>query len=117
MKARIIVIPAFIFLLSINLVFAQEQRSLKSYYKETGNSFLQDGCWLKKDRKRQNEEWRKANLYNISIENGNTKYKTICQIRDFYRWFDFEREKSGHEINWIGIAAIAAGQLSKLDNG
>lgn len=101
----------------INFAFAQEHKNLKSYGKETGNSFLQDGCWLKKDRKRQNEVWRKANLYNLSIKDANTKYKTIRQIRDFYLWFDFEREKLGHEINWIGIASIAAGQLSKLDNG
>jgi hypothetical protein len=117
MKARIILTTALIFLVSINLAFAQEQKNLKSYCKETGNSFLQDGYWLKKDRKKQNEVWKKANLYNLSIDNGNTKYKSICQIRDFYVWFDFEREKLGHEIEWIGIAAIAAGQLSKLDNG
>ncbi len=117
LKARVIVTPALIFLFSINLAFAQEQRNLKSYSKESGNSFLQDGCWLKKDRKRQNEVWKKANLFNLSLDNGNTKYKTICQIRDLYVWFDFEREELGHEIKWIGIAAIAAGQLSKLDNG
>ena len=35
----------------------------------------------------------------------------------FIVWFDFEREKQGHEIKWIGISAIAADQLSKLDNG
>lgn len=103
--------------MSINLAFAQEQRNLKSYSKETGNAFLKDGCWLKIDRKRQNEVWKKANLFNLSIENGNTKYKTISQIRDFYVWFDLEREKLGNEIKWIGIAAIAAGQLSKLDYG
>jgi hypothetical protein len=117
LKVKIIVLPVFVFLMSINFAFAQEHRNLKSYGKETGNSFLQDGCWLKKDRKRKNEVWSKANLYNLSIKSGNTKYKTIRQIRDFYLWFDFEREKLGHEINWIGIASIAAGQLSKLDNG
>jgi hypothetical protein len=106
-----------ILLISINLTLAQEQRNLRSYFKETGNSILQEGFWLRTDRKRQNETWQKANLYNLSIENGNTKYKTICQIRDFYEWFDFERVKLGCEIEWIGIAAIAAGQLSKLDNG
>jgi hypothetical protein len=117
LKTGIIVTPVLVFLMSLNLASAQEQRNLKSYCKETGNSFLQDGCWMKTDRRRQNEAWKKANLYNLSIVNGNTKYITICQIRDFYAWFDSEREKLGHEIKWIGIAALAASQLSKLDNG
>ena len=52
----------------------------------------------------------------MAIDNGNQKYKTIKQIRDFYRWFDIEREKLEHEIKIIGIAAIVAGQLSNLDN-
>ncbi len=117
LKARIIVTPAILFLMCLNLTLAQEQRNLKFYCKETGNCLLQEGYWLKADRKRQNEVWKKANLYNLSLENGNAKYATICQIRDFYIWFDFERERLGHEMDWIGIAAIAAGQLSKLDNG
>jgi hypothetical protein len=117
LRARIIVPPALIFLFSINFAYAQEERNLKSYFKETGNSYLEDGCWLKKDRKRQNEVWKKANVYNLSVENGSARYETISQIRDYYLWFDVEREKLGCEIKWIGIAAIAAGQLSKLDNG
>jgi hypothetical protein len=117
LRAIIIIKPALIFLLSINFAYAQEQRNLKSYFKETGNSFLEDGYWLKKDRKKQNEVWKKANEYNLSIENGWTRYETISQIRDFYQWFDVEREQLGCEIKWIGIAAIAAGQLSKLDHG
>jgi hypothetical protein len=117
LKARISVIPVILFLFSLSFVNAQEQRNLKSYFKETGNSYLGDGFWLKKDRKRQNEVWKKANLFNLSVENGSTKYETISQIRDFYQWFDVEREKLGCEIKWIGIAAIAAGQLSKLDDG
>jgi hypothetical protein len=117
LKTRNIVTPALLFLFSLNLAFAQEQRNLKSYCRETGNSILQDGCWLKTDRKKQNEVWQKANLYNLSLENGNTKYESIRQMRDFYEWFDFERKKLGQEINWIGISAIAANQLSKLDNG
>lgn len=117
LKTKIIITLALVFLLSINFAYAQEQRSLKSYIKETGNSNLADGCWLKNDRKRQNEVWKKANLYNLSVENGSTKYQTISQIRDFYLWFDTEREKLGYEIKWIGIAAIAAGQLSNLDDG
>jgi hypothetical protein len=117
LKARFIVTPALIFLAGINFTQAQEHRNFKSYIKETGNSYLRDGCWLKKDRKKQNEVWKKANIYNLSLENGNTRYETISQIRDFYHWFDVEREKLGCEIKWIGIAAIAAGQLSKLDDG
>lgn len=117
MRARIIITPALLFILSLNFTYAQEQRNLKSYFNKTGNLYLEDGCWLKSDRKRQNEAWKKANKYNLSVENGSTRYETISQIRDFYLWFDDERKKLGCEIEWIGIAAIAASQLSKLDDG
>ncbi|WPR71194.1 hypothetical protein SLW70_14815 [Flavobacterium sp. NG2] len=100
---------------SIN--YSQEWRNIKSYQKETGLTSLQEGCWLKKDRKKQNNLWQQANLFNLSIENGNQKYRTIRQIRDFYYWFDSERLKQGHEIHWAGIAAIASSQLSKLEIG
>lgn len=103
-------------LINSNLVFSQEWKNLKSYQKETKNSFLSDGCWLKKDRKNQTFVWNQANTYNLNLKNGNKKYETISEIRDFYIWFDKERIKQGHEIHWIGIAAIAASELSKLDN-
>ena len=98
-------------------MFSQEWKNLKLYQKETGNINLHDGCWLKINRKNNDEIWKKANLFNLSIDNGNIKYKTISQIRDFYRWFDFEREKQGHEIKWIGITVTVTDQLSKLDCG
>lgn len=103
--------------MNTSLTFAQEWDNLKSYQKETRNSFLLNGCWLKKDRKKQTELWQQANMYNLNIKNGNKKYQTISQIQGFYLWFDDERKKKGHDIKWIGIAAIAAGQLSKLDKG
>jgi len=115
LKIRVTIIFAIIFLLRIDFLFAQELKNLKSYQNETGNAVLQEGFWLKKDRRKQNKVWRKANLYNLSTKDGHLKYKTISQIRDFYIWFDYEREVQGHEIKWIGIASIAAGQLSKLD--
>lgn len=117
MKVQIIIIVCLLFLLNTNPAVSQEWDSLKSYQKETGNVALKDGCWLKNDRKKQSEVWKKANLFNLNAENGNQKYRTISQIRDFYLWFDLEREKKGHEIKWIGIAEIVAGQLSKLDLG
>lgn len=110
---KIITLPLLIW--NSNLTFGQEWTNLKSYQKETMNVYLLDGCWLKKDRKKQTDIWRKANKYNLTIINGDKKYKTISQIRDFYLWFDEERIKQGHEIQWIGIAAIAADQLSKLE--
>ena len=100
-----------------NHAFSQEWNSLRSYQKETGFNLLQEGCWLKGDRKQQTLVWKQANLFNLSIENGNQKYQSISQIRDFYIWFDAERKKQGHEILGVGIAAIAAKQLSKLDSG
>jgi len=105
------------FILSTNLAMSQEWRNNKSYRKQTGNITLLDGCWLKKDRIKQTDVWKNANRFNLSLKNGNLRYKTISQIRDFYRWFDCERIKRGHEISWIGIAGLVAGELSKLDNG
>lgn len=117
MKIIFIIVTTLIISLHTSLAFSQEWKSLTAYQKETGFASLRDGCWLKKDRKRQNEVWKQANIFNLSIENANQKYITISQKRDFYLWFDRERIKKGHEIKWIGIAAIAAGQLSKLDVG
>lgn len=117
MKVKLIIATTLIISFNSSLIYSQEWKNLSSYQKETGYSVLQDGCWLKKDRKSQNKVWNRANVFNLSIDNANRKYETISQIRDFYLWFDLERKKQGHEIKWIGIAAIAAGQLSKLDIG
>lgn len=104
-------------LLNTSLAYTQEWKTLKTYQKMTGNSSLIAGHWLKKDRKIQSKVWKQANSYNLAQQDGNLKYKTISQIRDFYLWFDIERKKQGHEIEWIGVAEIAANQLSKLDCG
>ena len=117
MKVKHTIIPILLFLLNTNFVFAQEWKNLRLYKKETGYLSLQDGCWLKKDRKKQTEIWETANLFNLSTKNGYLKYQTISQMRDFYLWFDFERKKEGHEIVGVGVAAVVADQLSKLDNG
>ena len=114
MKALTIIISI---LLNFNYGYAQEWKSLKAYKKETGNSVLKEGQWLKKDRKKETLNWHKANLFHLANDTGFKNYTTICQIHDFYNWFDLEREKQGHEIEWIGIAAIATHQLSYIDNG
>lgn len=112
-RSRILLIILFI---NTNLTFSQEWKNLKSYQNETNDLTLANGCWLKKDRKNKTSVWTQANTYNLNIKNGNEKYQTISEIRDFYLWFDKARIKQGHEIKWIGIAAIAATELSKLDN-
>ncbi len=99
-----------------NPTFTQEWKNLNTYQKETGNSTLNEGCWTKKDRKDQTKVWKLANEFNLNIKNGNLKYKSISEKRDFYLWFDQEIKIRGNEINWIGIANIAANQLSKFDN-
>ncbi|MBI9069434.1 MAG: hypothetical protein JEZ09_19200 [Salinivirgaceae bacterium] len=88
---------------------------MHAYKKETGKNILLEGCWLKKDRKKQTNVWKQSNIYNLALKNGNLKYKSICEIRDFYKWFDSERKKQGHEMRGVGVATIAIGQLSKLD--
>ncbi len=116
MRKLLSLILIILFLLNIQVAFSQEWKNLKNYKKTTGMNDLQNGCWLKKDRKRNTGIWKQANKYNLSIDNGNLKYKTISQARDFYLWFDNERKKLGHEINAVGIAAVVAGQLSYFDN-
>jgi hypothetical protein len=108
----------FLLLIAITLAnhaVAQEWKNLKSYQKETGNTAICEGCWLTKDREKSSEIWKAANAYNLSLADGNTKYKSIAQIRDFYRWFDQVRLQQGHETQWFGLAVIAAGQLAKVD--
>ncbi len=83
MKVKYIII-AFT-LLVFNNSYTQEWKSLKAYQIETGNHILLNGCWLKKDRKKRTEVWNKANIFNLSIVNGNLKYSSISQIRDFYK--------------------------------
>ena len=109
-------ILVILLLLNTPTAFSQEWKNLKDYKKITGQNILQNGCWLKKDRNKNTEIWKQANKYNLSVKDGNNQYKTISQIRDFYLWFDQERQKQGHQINAIGIAAVVAGQLSKFDN-
>jgi len=106
----------FFFLCYTSLI-AQEWKTIKAYQKETGNEILQEGCWLKKDRIKNTDHWKKANEYNISIEKGFEKYVTISQFRDFYNWFAIEIEKQGHEVKWIRVSHLVAMQLSKLECG
>ena len=105
----------FLFL-TIKPVFSQEWKNLKDYQNETNQDLLEDGCWLKKDRRRNTEVWKLANQFNLTAEKGYLKYKSISQVRDFYLWFDDERKQLGQEINAVGVAAIVAGQLSRFDN-
>lgn len=90
---------------------------MRLYKKEMQQTTIQEGCWLKKDRKQNTQRWLQVNKYNILLENGYLKYKTISQKRDFYLWFDEERKKKGDEIKWAGIASIAANQLAKVEVG
>jgi len=115
LKVHSILLISFLFLVQVQLVTAQEWKSLKAYQRATGQTTLQEGCWLKKDRIRKTEVWNKANVFNLSVENGNLKYISLTQMRDFYHWFNQERKKQGHEIKWIGIAEVVANQLSNLD--
>ena len=98
-------------------VKSQEFKTLKCYQEEMGVAVLRSGTWLKKDRKKNNKTWKAANLFNLTTENGFEKYQSIRQIRDFYSWFDTERILQGRHFKSLGIAAVAAKQLSKVDNG
>jgi len=117
LKTIVFVVFSLLILLNTTNAVSQEFKNLRTYKIKTGQSSLKDGYWLKKDRKKQTKVWKQANIFNLSKENGNQKYKTISQIRDFYLWFDIKRKEQAHEIKGVGIAAIAASQLSKLDNG
>lgn len=116
MKILLRYILTLLLLVNYNSILAQEWTNLKSYKKVTGNDLLLDGNWLKKDRKKQTDTWKKANIYNLNLDKGYLKYKKISEIRDFYIWFDNASKNKGNEINSFGITSIVAGQLSKLDN-
>lgn len=103
-------------LLTVTPIFSHEWKSLHAYKKESGNTVLQNGCWLKKDRKRNTEVWQQANTYNLGIDKGNEKYKSIRQIRDFYTFIKKVIIKKGHNIKWMAIASAAANQLAKMEN-
>ncbi len=105
----------FLLLVSSELT-AQEWKSIRRYKKETGFSQLQEGCWLKKDRKKDTRVWNEANIFNLTDSKGVEKYKTLIERRDFYVWFDKYRLAAGHEAEWIGYATIISGQFSNLDN-
>lgn len=115
MYSRIGFILFFVFI--FKSVYAQEYRNMRTYTKTTNNKILQSGCWLKKDRKRKTEVWKNANVFNLRAENGSLKYTSISEICDFYNWFDNAIKLKGHEINGVGVASIAAAQLSNMDNG
>ena len=116
MRIALFLAISLFLLLITKPVFSQEWKNLKDYQNETYHDLLEDGCWLKKDRRRNTAVWQQANQFNLTAEKGHLKYKTISQIRDFYLWFDDERKQLGQEINAVGVAAIVAGQLSKFDN-
>ncbi|MBP6758055.1 MAG: hypothetical protein KA133_02275 [Flavobacterium sp.] len=105
-----------LFLFNLNILLAQEWRNYHTYKRQTGYSTLKEGCWLKRDRKKQTIIWQQANVFNLHSSTGYLPYKSIRQISDFYNWFDIERKKQGHEILWIGISSIATGQLAKIEN-
>lgn len=105
----------FTFIISIAAT-AQEWKNLKSYKKATGQTVLKQGNWLKKDRKRNTEQWQNANKFHLKQENGYDAYTTIQQRRDFYKWFDTWRKQKGHEFQWAGIAAIVSGQFANTEN-
>src|SRR5712675_1570930 len=107
---------ALFLLINSGAAYAQEWKSLRAYRKETGSTTLAEGCWLKKDRKKNSATWQQANKYNLSLETGHLKYKSIRQLRDFYLWFDTERKKQGHEIQWFGITALVEHEFAKLDS-
>ena len=117
MRKILLKIASLILLLNSNFVVSQEYRNLKTYKKETSHSILLDGYWLKKDRKRNTQVWKNANEYNLLQKNAHKNYRSIREIRDFYLWFDNCRKRRGHEVQWIGIAAMASSQLAKLEVG
>jgi hypothetical protein len=114
-QKQVVFILLFYFL-SNDFCYAQEWKNLSTYKKEAGFSVLEEGNWLRKDRKRNTAVWKSANIFNLLNEQASSKYTNIHQIRDFYIWFDEVRKEQNHEVNWVGIAAIAAGNLAKLDN-
>ncbi len=112
MKQFIIIL---IVLFSLIELSAQEWKNLRTYKNVTGKEVLEAGHWLKKDRKQNTEIWKNANAFHLSNLNSDI-YKTIKERRDFYKWFDEWRLEKGHEIEWVGVAAIVAGQFANTES-
>jgi hypothetical protein len=110
-----VILILLIIISSLNLS-AQEWKNLRTYQKVTGQKTLEAGNWLKKNRTRNTEKWQTANEYHITKANGSEAYKTIPQRSDFYKWFDEWRTEKGHEIKWVGVAAIVAGQFTNTES-
>lgn len=111
LKNNLLKILVLFLIFSSTYCISQEYRNLKTYKKETGILILEQGCWLKKDRVKQNTVWKNANEFNL-INNNYKKYQTINQIRDFYIFTQKEIALKGHEVNWISAAATIASQFS-----
>ena len=114
MKTTLVQSLIILFLFNSTSCFSQEWKNLKAYQKETGNTVLKEGCWLKKDRKKQTINWKNANAFNLAT-NEYQKYKTINQIRDFYLFAQEEIALKGHEVHWIHAASTIATRFSIIE--
>ncbi len=114
MKTTLVQSLIVLILFNATSCFSQEWKNLKTYQNETGNTVLKDGCWLKKDRKKQTINWKNANAFNLA-NNEYQKYKTINQIRDFYLFAQQEIALKGHEVNWIHAASTIATRFSIIE--
>lgn len=114
MKTTVIKSLIVLVLFNTTSCFSQEWKNLKAYQKETSNTVLKDGCWLKKDRKKQTIKWKNANAFNLAT-NEYQKYKTINQIRDFYLFAQEEIALKGHEVHWIHAASTIATRFSIIE--
>ncbi|TGV04555.1 Insecticidal toxin complex protein [Flavivirga rizhaonensis] len=104
----------FFILISNNVLFAKEWKSLKVYQRETQQKFLSPSDWLKCDRTKNTLVWQRANIYNLS-HNLPEEYVNIKQRRDFYKWLFNELNKKEHEVIWVKMAYFISKKMHLVE--
>ncbi|MDM1549219.1 hypothetical protein HX096_15295 [Empedobacter falsenii] len=86
--------------------------NLKLYKMATGNTSLQKGCWLTKDRKSKNDTWKNACMYIVEHKLQGVM-APFGQIADFYGLLKDKVAQSKHKTRWLKGAYNLVNDLSK----
>lgn len=96
--------------------FSSEFKDLESYRKiyRSENLNGQNGHWLKVDRIKQTDTWAKANLVNLSRENGYIEYETIQQRYAFLKWLKVHASQNQSDVKWPAAAVTITSYLKNI---
>ncbi|MDH2208327.1 MULTISPECIES: hypothetical protein [Empedobacter] len=89
---------------------------LDFYELATGNTKLQNGCWLTKDRKSKNDTWKNACMYIVEHKLQGV-IAPFSQIADFYGLLKEKVAQSKHKTRWLKGAYKLVDALNIVDGG